>query len=475
MKRKITPAPAAPEVSAPRERQPGPLDILTSYGRKWVEDESRFKIGMWARQTGKSYCGTLEAVRDCRERKTTWMILSASERQAVEALRKAREHDLAFRASLAGLVEKQEAMEARFKGTEMRWANGSRLLAVPANARTVRGYSANLLLDEFAFHENPAEIWRAIYPSISNPMRGAKRIRILSTPNGLNNKFADLWHHGPNWVRHKLDIHEAAAAGLALDVQELREGLNDAEAWAQEYECQFLDSAAVLLPYDLIAQCESAEATVNIAPEFYAPASEGNPVYIGWDFARKQDLSVPWIAEQVGDVLQTREVVEMRGMSTPDQIAAMEHRLQKATRVSVDYTGPGIGLGDELVKRFAEYNPDRHLYGKIELVTFSPAEKLKLFPALRVAFEKRLVRVPAERAIREDLHSMQRVSTTAGGVTYRAPHSEDGHADRCTALALCVRAADTGTAGMGSGRIYLFENTRRSQAVMRTWDRGLDG
>ena len=98
-----------------------------------------------------------------------------------------------------------------------------------------------------------------------------------------------------------------------------------------------------------------------------------------------------------------------------------------------------------------------------------------MFPALRVAFEKRLVRVPAERAIREDLHSMQRVSTTAGGVTYRAPHSEDGHADRCTALALCVRAAATGTAGMGSGRIYLFENTRRSQAVMRTWDRGLDG
>lgn len=51
------------------------------------------------------------------------------------------------------------------------------------------------------------------------------------------------------------------------------------------------------------------------------------------------------------------------------------------------------------------------------------------------------LRVPVSRVIREDLHSMQRVTSNNGGVTYRAPHTEDGHADRCTALALCVRAA----------------------------------
>jgi len=57
-----------------------------------------------------------------------------------------------------------------------------------------------------------------------------------------------------------------------------------------------------------------------------------------------------------------------------------------------------------------------------------------------MAFEKRAVRVPINRAIREDLHSINRVSTPTGQITYRAPHSPDGHADRCTALALALRA-----------------------------------
>ena len=449
-----------------------PLDRCLSYGRQWLADDARFKIALWARQTGKSFYGTLEAVRDCRERKTAWVILSAGERQALETMLKARDHDEAFRMAVAAYLERRESSETLLKQAEMRWPNGSRLIAIPANPNTARGYSANLLLDEFAFHENPDAIWRAIYPSISNPLKGVFRIRIMSTPNGLNNKFADLWHHGDHWSKHHLDIHQAVAGGLPLNRAELREGLNDPDAWAQEYECQFLDAAAVLLPYDLIAQCESADATVAIAPEFYAPASLRHRLFAGWDFARKRDLSVAWVAELVGDVLHTREVVEMRGLSTPDQIAAMAHRLTAAARVAVDYTGPGIGLGDELVKQFGEYDPEHHRFGKIELVTFTAAEKLKLFPPLRVAFEKHLVRVPVNRAIREDCHSLQRVATAAGTVTYRAPHSDDGHADRCTALALCLRAASRVKQAYP---ILHFQSTRRDQVLNEWRDRNIPG
>ena len=451
-----------------------------SYGRKWLADKSRFKIGMWARQTGKSYFGTLEAVEDCRARPTTWLIVSAGERQALEAMLKAREHEQRLNQIAAAgtkYQEKRDAPEAKLRRAEMSWSHGSRLLAMPANANTIRGYSANLLLDEFAFHENPRELWRAIYPTISNPLKGEYRIRVLSTPNGRSNKFAELWHNTEKWSRHQVDIHAAVRAGLPVNVDELRAGLNDAEAWAQEYECQFLDGSSVLLSYDLIAQCESPEATVQIAPDFYsALRTPPSALYMGWDFARIRDLSVPWIAEQLGDVLHTREVVEMAAMSTPNQIANMEHRLQKALRVAVDYTGPGIGLGDELVKRFGEYNPDKHLYGKIDLVTFTAPVKQKLFSALRLAFEKHLVRVPVDRAIREDLHSMQRVTTPGGHSTYRAPHTDDGHADRCTALALCLRAAATaGPRGPAPGKILVFENTRQSQILTNRADRSVIG
>lgn len=425
-----------------------PVDTLLPFQRPTFDDKSRFVIGLWSRQTGKSHVGTLRAVTDCITTPgALWVILSAGERQALEAMLKARGHTDAWKVALSDYTETRDSAEAVLKVAEMRWPNGSRLIAIPANPATARGYSANLLLDEFAYHEDPDAIWRAIYPSISNPIKGQKRVLILSTPNGLGNKFADLWHSEDlGWSKHKVTIHDAVKGGLEVDIEELRRGLNDPEGWAQEYECEFLDAAAVLLPYELIAGCESAEATTAMSPEWWQTVS-GRPVFIGWDFARKRDLSVPWVSELIGDVLHTREVIEFRGMSTPDQVDAMDARIRLARRVCVDYTGPGIGLGDELVKRHREWDPEKHQFGKIELVTFTNAKKLELFPALRVAFEKRALRVPVNRAIREDLHSMQRVSTTSGNVTYRAPHTDDGHADRCTSLALCLRAAGSGTAG----------------------------
>jgi phage FluMu gp28-like protein len=63
-----------------------------------------------------------------------------------------------------------------------------------------------------------------------------------------------------------------------------------------------------------------------------------------------------------------------------------------------------------------------------------------------MAFEQRRTRIPVSRIVREDLHSVQRVTSSSGAVTYRAPHSEDGHADRCTAKALAQRAAGLRTA-----------------------------
>ena len=161
---------------------------------------------------------------------------------------------------------------------------------------------------------------------------------------------------------------------------------------------------------------------------------------MGIDFARKRDLSVAWTNERLGDVFQTREVLEMKAMSTPDQIDLLRPRITKANRVCLDYTGPGVGMGDYLVKEFGEYNPAKHLFGKVELVTFSQTSKVDLFSKLRMAFESKSLRVPVSRTIREDLHSMQRVVSNNGGISYRAPHTEDGHADRCTALALAIRA-----------------------------------
>jgi phage FluMu gp28-like protein len=157
---------------------------------------------------------------------------------------------------------------------------------------------------------------------------------------------------------------------------------------------------------------------------------------------------VCWCFERVGDVYWTREVLVLRDMATPDQEAALAHRIAKARRVCLDYTGPGIGLGDYLVKAHGEYDPPKHKFGKVELCTFTSGFKRELFPKLRRAFEAPVkVRVPVDVEVREDLHEMQQVVKN-GEYSYNARRTAEGHSDRCTALALAWRAAGGAAATM---------------------------
>ncbi len=41
---------------------------LYPYQKAWLEDKSRYKIGMFARQTGKTFTTTLEIVQDCLQK-----------------------------------------------------------------------------------------------------------------------------------------------------------------------------------------------------------------------------------------------------------------------------------------------------------------------------------------------------------------------------------------------------------------------
>lgn len=450
-----------------------PKDLLYPLQRKFIDDVAQYKLGVTTRQWGKSTVTSGEAVHDCLiDPGTKWVCMSAGERQSIEWLNKAKEWQSAYKMVIEGVAEDRGGLaEGLLRSTEIVFNNGSRIIAIPANPSTARGYSANIILDEFAYHEDPKAIWGAMFPGTTNALAGTfldrwrglmkgddiskirrdLKVRIVSTFNGRNNKFFELWERAKEngYSAHKVTIHDAIADGMPLDAVKLRLALDDADIWAQEYECEPMDTSNVLLPYDLIALCESIEATTIVSPDFWF-VSHANPLFMGIDFARKKDLSVAWTDELLGDVTQSREVLEMRQMSTPDQIDLLRPRIAKAQRVCLDYTGPGVGMGDYLVKEFGEYNPDKHQHGKIQLVTFTNANKIEMFTKLRMAFEQKKTRVPINRVIREDLHSMQRVVSPQGAITYRAPHTEDGHADRCTAKALAEKARTSQVVEMGA-------------------------
>jgi phage FluMu gp28-like protein len=450
-----------------------PLDVLLSYQRRWFFDRARFKAGCWSRQTGKDFSTAAEATAECnflldeitgepvalREKKDaiTYMIAAPSERQSIESLGKCRDWSTAWDVTIADLQEDRDAPGTLLKSATITFANGSRIIAVPGRPDTVRGMSANLILTEFAFFDDPDATWKAVLPSIINPLRGGeKKVRIISTPNGKTGQGARFFKivdenflnpkpgRKQSWSVHKVTIEDAVAAGLPVDIEELREAMDDPEAFAQECMCEFLDGSSVLLPYDLIALAETPEADLAAPGDYFTPANR-KALYCGVDFGRVSDPTVCWTLERLGTQLITREVLVLRNTDTPAQQAILRSRIATAQRTCFDYTGPGIGLGDYLAKDLGKYDPDHHEFGKIELFTFTAGSKRLLFPRLRKAFEApTTLRIPVDVNVREDLHAMQQVIRN-GEYTYSAPRTAEGHSDRCTALALAVRAAGENT------------------------------
>jgi phage FluMu gp28-like protein len=296
-------------------------------------------------------------------------------------------------------------------------------------------------------------------------------VRIISTPNGQGNYFHDLWLNSKAFARYKVTIHDAVSAGLPMDPEELRAAMPDAEAWAQEYECEFADQSSVLLPYDLIDACEAAEASETNSAEglsrsFDATHHYGPELYVGIDFGRKQDLTVCWVLEKLPNNLTltpnprspdsaahsspatkhtfiTREVLVLQRMPTPEQIELLRPRVRLARRVCVDYTGAGVGLGDALAQEFGHARDQKDYTGRVECCTFTASLKEEIFVKLRAAMERRALWIPRSTEIREDLHAMHRIVSPHGFIAFRASRSADGHSDRCTALALAVRAAES--------------------------------
>mgnify|MGYP003647003978 FL=1 len=425
------------------ERAKALFKLMLPYQQRWVADDSRFKIWLKSRQIGGSLGSAFEAVASCADKPNTdWVVLSAGQRQSEEWMLKGNRVARVV-ADALGLPKPD------CRTSEVRFANGSRILALPANPDTVRGYSANLVLDEFAFHERPDRIYEAIYPAISNPLRGELKLRIISTPAGRNSKFFEIWNKAEelNFVRHKTTIHSAVEEGLPMDVEALKTGLDDPEAWEQEYECEFVDATNVLLPYTLIDECVSDEATLDCEE-----VNGGAVRFVGIDIGRKHDLTVCWTLEKVGDVMWTREVLVLRNTPYHLQEELLSDRINKATHAAIDSTGIGNAISESLAKRF-EF--------KLEECNFTQGLKAKLFPGLRRAFQERSIRVPRDKVVREDLHSVNELTTPGGNKQYRAVRRADGHADRCTALALANYAA---LLNQGSGTIGDTDNIMLGRA-----------
>lgn len=404
--------------------------------KDYLLDQSRFKAAMFTRQGGKTFVGTLEVVGDTLEaealqRRSPWVILSRSQRQSEIAMREGvMRHLKAYGIALKTLGQNEitfyDEDKIQRKAFEVIFPRGNYIVAVPASPDTVRGFSANMLFDEFAIHKDSRAIWAAAFPILTRGFKG----RAISSPKGKDNKFYEIMTEKNSvWSRHVMDIHQAVAQGAPLNVDELRRGLNDQDAWAQEYELQWLDEASAWLSYDLINSVENDHAGL---PEHYA----GGPCFAGVDIAARNDLFVIWVVELVGDVLWTREIITRKRISFAEQDALLDDVFTRyrVLRCCMDQTGMG--------EKPVEDAKRRHGSMRVEGVLFTAPAKLTLATQGKQRFEDRQIRIPmGDDALRADLHKLRKETSATGQPRFLADSDSTGHADRTWAGFLAINAA----------------------------------
>jgi len=441
----------------------------------------------WARQIGKSFVLAAWAVDRLLSRPGRLLtVLSNSRDNGAEFVLKAAEI-----CERLGAVCQTEDLSPDLKYENMRMevritVNGKagRIKVLAANPRTARGFTGDLILDEFAFHENSAAIWEAAEPIISsNPDFVC---RIASTGNGKFNMFYRL-ATGGEYPIHRVTRTDAWKQGVKIYDLKTRAEISpdqarakalDKRAYDQNYECVFNDENMTLLTHELINAAERegvgviCEQDWNPVALAYLMRTKGD-IFVGVDVGRNRDLTVISAIERLGREYFVRAILRIENMRLPQQQAHLGVlcKFPKFRCAAIDMTGIGLGL--------LEYSQDAFGAGRILGVNFSstvPAtnailaegrkkETVRITEAMATEllqiYEDRRIQHPYDQQMRDDLRKPERIVSPGGRVSIAAVRDEAGHADHFWSLALAVRAAGNPSV---AGEIKTF-NTRRSRAL----------
>jgi phage FluMu gp28-like protein len=463
--------------------------------RQYQEPVFRCELGVlvihWSRQIGKSFTLAAWAVRRLLKNPGRLVtVLSNSKANGQEFLLKVAQVSELFRTAAPsadlspdGRIENMR-MEVRIK------VDGKigRIIVLAANPRTARGFSGDLILDEFAFHEDSDAIWDAVEPIISsNP---DYLCRIASTGNGRFNMFYRMANETSPYSVSRIRRSEAWRMGLKIfdpatrremTPDEARGAALDKASYDQNYECAFNDENMALLTNALIAACEYTDDASTTechicrqdwsydALEFLR-ACKG-PLGIGLDVGRTRDITVITVGEKLGGVLFTRAILRISGMRLPEQLERLKPvlRMPNFGRLCGDATGLGLGLVEFAQEECGAYRAEAVQFASRERRTVQGVRQadsalvteLMALDLLEL-FEASAIRIPCETALRESLRKPERI-TNASGVRIAATRDEAGHADEFWSVALMVRALK----GAASNFAYdAHEDLRRAERTI---------
>jgi hypothetical protein len=132
----------------------------------------------------------------------------------------------------------------------VRLPNGSRIVGLPGNEGTIRGFSAVslLIVDEAARVSD--ELYKALRPMLTVANGD---VWLLSTPFGKRGFFYEQWEHGgAEWMRFRVPATECPripASRLEMEKRQL------GDPWfRQEYLCEFVATDLQMFDSDLVSE-----------------------------------------------------------------------------------------------------------------------------------------------------------------------------------------------------------------------------
>lgn len=432
-------------------------DFWLPYQKRWLQDESLIKFAEKGRREGFTYVQAYEDVRDCvkknyfrKGRPLSVWFTSADLTAAKEYIRYCQEHAELFNEVAKELGEIIIDEKKDIKALCLEFKNGARIYALSSNPTQFRSKGGKVVIDEFAFHENPQELWKAAFAAAKI---WGYPIRVISTHNGMQSLFYRLIEKIKkgilNYSLHTVPIQLAVAEGLADKIlgrrlteaerqqwlEELKKDAGDEATWLEEFCCIPVDETTAFLTYELIESC--------MADDVLKPLNEiTSNYYVGQDVARKKDLSVIAGGERPADVLYVRQLVIMEKLKFRTQREILYKHLRHKTfkRANIDSTGLGMQLAEDAQLDFGKT--------RVEDITFTNSLKEEIAFSLLRAFQDRTIRIPKDESLKDDLHSIKKITTSSGHIRFDADRSEtDGHGDRFWAIALLYNAAVTKKSG----------------------------
>lgn len=404
---------------------------LYPYQKKFLLDKFEQRIVNKARQVGMSTIIAIEALLKCANPEKTVLIVSVSDRQALNIMRKihyflgqTKDKEWEFikdKPRNPFLIRDETKREIVFH-------NGSRLVSLPNNPSTVRGYRAHFAyIDEFAHFEKDQDMMNAIEPSLS---RGGK-ITLVSTPFGKRGVFYNILEKAKElgYSKHEVPWTECPDEKYQKKIERKKKQM-DLTSFAQEYELKFISEALSFFPYGITLPCvdDNLHETWKLVTN--------KPVQMGIDFGQKSSQSVAITIEKTEKTVENKKVpmlivrnIKAWRLGTPF------HKIEKdienmygdlnPSMIYVDQTGLGLKITEDLRRKIG---------AAIRGVNFTNPMKDRMATNLRTIFENEQIRIPRNTVLLHQLNNLERTISELGTIRYK--HSKGEHDDYVWSLCL---------------------------------------